>query len=253
MKRPSATTLLAACAVVGALAGACNSISGIGDLVIATPEAGLGGGPDEGVGEGSSGVGDAPPLEGGGADAGMADGGTDGQPDTAGEVGSDSSAVATDGANEAAGEAGTDSASEASDASSEAPADAPGDAVVEGASDAASEGASDTEAGSCVVTVPVCDAGCPIAHSDGLGQTFYDCTAWGTLNEAQALEACSAYTGSATLCANDPIGCANADEVCTTGAATCTCWDYRGMHAGSVFISTTSSCSCYVAGAPSWN
>jgi hypothetical protein len=128
------------------------------------------------------------------------------------------------------------------------------DAAGDGASDAGVDGAeAGTEAGSCAVTTPVCDAGCPIAHSDGLGQTFYDCAASGTMDETQALEACTAYTGSATFCANDPIGCANADEVCTTGTATCTCWDYRGMHAGFVFVSTTSTCSCFVASPPSWN
>jgi hypothetical protein len=41
--------------------------------------------------------------------------------------------------------------------------------------------------------------------------------------------------------------------VCTTGASACVCWTYTGMHKGSVFASTTATCSCYVASAPSWN
>src|SRR6185295_1610732 len=42
-----------------------------------------------------------------------------------------------------------------------------------------------------------CGASCQISHSNGVGQTFYDCSPPGTYNQARATEACTAFTGSA--------------------------------------------------------
>jgi hypothetical protein len=250
MKAPLTAVLFAA-GVLMAVGGACNELSGVNDLVItassnAKPEAGGESGSVDGAriddgnaeaagdsdsGEGAARGGDAPDDI--SIDQRTPNDAADATPDTTTDAATDVTMTLVDGGSHDADAAGdvSDAPGTAKDVTTEAPA---------------------SDAG-CAVATPVCDAGCPTAHSDGLGQTFYDCVPWGTLNEAQALEACTAYTGSATQCANDPIGCANADEVCTTGSSACVCWTYTGMHSGKVFASTTTTCSCYVGSAPSWN
>jgi len=45
-----------------------------------------------------------------------------------------------------------------------------------------------------------CSGGCQIAHSNGLGQNFYDCSSLGTYTQASAIEACAAFSGSSASC-----------------------------------------------------
>jgi hypothetical protein len=245
------TPILFAAGVVAAAGAACNELSGVNDLVVTStsnsePEAGVESGARDGAGSDdrnaeAAGDSDMPESTAGGGDAPgdismdarTPDDAAEGAADTMADAATDVTTTFVDGGHEDADAAGdvSDATGTAQDVVAEAP----------------------TSDAGCAVATPVCDAGCPTAHSTGLGQTFYDCAPWGTLNEVQALEACTAFTGNATQCANDPIGCANADEVCTTGSSACVCWTYTGMHSGRVFASTTTSCSCYVSGAPSWN
>jgi hypothetical protein len=70
--------------------------------------------------------------------------------------------------------------------------------------------------GGCACSTPACcsttgatpGAGgpgyaCETTHSNGVGQSFYDCTATGTYSEPQALAACEAYVASIGLPASD--------------------------------------------------
>jgi hypothetical protein len=247
------TPIVLAAGVLAAVGMACNALSGIDDFEVAS---GSDAEPESG---GESGSFDGASSSGGNPDAtgdSEAHDGTTEAGDAADETSTDGRTP--DGAAEASADALADAAADTTAPPADGgivDADAAGDASNEVSTpqDAAAEADAPASDGGCAVSAPVCDGGCAIAHSDGFGHTFYDCTPWGTMNETQALEACTAYTGSATACANDPIGCANADEVCTTGTSACVCWTYTGMHTGKVFASTTATCSCYVSPAPSWN
>ena len=96
-------------------------------------------------------------------------------------------------------------------------------------------------------------------HTDGVGQSFYDCDAPGTYTEASALEACAAY--AATVVGGTAANCSggwtctqvpSALEVCyaKTGGAICEnyCWAYAGTIAGTVV-----SCSTCVVATATWN
>jgi hypothetical protein len=96
-----------------------------------------------------------------------------------------------------------------------------------------------------------CDGGCASAHSNGLGQFFYDCSPLGTFNLTQAFAACVAFTGKMSLCANDPINCGGGDQVCSSGASMCACWRYNGNNAGHVESGAT--CNCLGQTSPTWN
>ncbi len=98
---------------------------------------------------------------------------------------------------------------------------------------------------------------CPsMTHLNGAGQSFYDCTASGTFNNAQAHEACTAYAISqghdSTFCVDfgacPPNG---GPTVCYSVSNTCTnfCWGYTaGKNAGWL-----ENCSCPDAQIGSWN
>lgn len=103
------------------------------------------------------------------------------------------------------------------------------------------------------------DEGCSIAHSNGLGQAFFDCVPLGTHNQAQALEACAAFTGNMSLCV--PVGCSPGMEVCSTGFTSCACWKYQGSNIGHVSMpggageggSGGGTCICPNAASATWN
>jgi hypothetical protein len=99
-----------------------------------------------------------------------------------------------------------------------------------------------------------CGSSCQTAHSNGVGQTFYDCQALGTYNQTQAMAACVAFTHDATQCA--VYGCTgNAGSlVCTPGAApNCTCWKFAPGNSG-VNGKVSTTCTCPIsAGATSWD
>jgi hypothetical protein len=119
------------------------------------------------------------------------------------------------------------------------------------------ETALDTSAncGACGTTCPMCTA-----HSNGRGQTFYDCTKANTYNQAEAQAACAAY-GQGT-CTNVTSSCEGGSEsaVCECGAgflAPGTCWAYAGQNKGMVYsvtgaLGVCSPCNASSSLAP-WN
>ena len=105
----------------------------------------------------------------------------------------------------------------------------------------------------CECATPACcGQKCQTTHSDGLGQTFYDCAPLATYNATQALEACAAYTGNMAECASG-YKCGNAYAACSAGAAVCDCWAYSGGVAGHVGTSVNTTCYCPLASDPKWN
>jgi hypothetical protein len=107
-----------------------------------------------------------------------------------------------------------------------------------------------------------CGASGPTLHSNGLGQTFQDCAPKGTHNAAQALEACSAFTGESASCAIVSCGGAGDGAVrgagggaaaCSTGLPVCDCWTFSGPYAGLVQSPNAKKCRpCANDGRP-WN
>jgi hypothetical protein len=179
-----------ACAAAFGVVSACNSLSGIDSFQVVS-ESSL----QDGAGEGTA------PNQ-----------GLDGAPTM--EAGQASDAHAGNEAAQGAADSGLgdtgDGASSTGDASSDVASDARGDAS------------------GCAVLTPMCSGGCPVAHSNGLSQTFYDCVEAGTYNQTQATEACAAFTGDAAACVNNPFPCAQAGQVCSSAFTTCACWKYAG-------------------------
>jgi hypothetical protein len=108
----------------------------------------------------------------------------------------------------------------------------------------------------CECATPGCCPGeiCQKMHSNGVGQSYYDCTAVGTYSQGQAQAACLSFTGNAAQCA--VASCTGPGQnvvVCSSGAATCQCWNYTGTIAGHVHPSATATCACPALGDPSWN
>jgi hypothetical protein len=111
------------------------------------------------------------------------------------------------------------------------------------------------DADGCECPTPgCCGAACQSPHHDGLGQTFYDCVPTGTHDHDQALEACAAFTGDATLC-HVISACSNAKTACSDGAPTCACWTWTGPSSGHVEDSgqPAPACPCPSANAPAWD
>jgi len=99
-------------------------------------------------------------------------------------------------------------------------------------------------ANGCACAGNGCCAGgtCQTAHTNGVGQTFYDCVAQGTLDATQATEACAAFTGSAGQCGS--LTCAGT-AICSEGSGqACDCWIYSGTAAGHVRTSSPGACNC---------
>jgi hypothetical protein len=207
--------LTTACVVLGPLASACNALSGVNDFAV--------------VSEGGSH---------GGADAGRTDGSTQGEGGSFQDVGK--------GPADASPEPSEAMTSDAELLDVTVDADGQTDASV------AADGAIDAPNG-CETSAPACDGGCPTMHSNGLGQSFYDCLPLGTITMAQAFEACLALTGDAGACANDPVTCGAGDQVCTTASSDCACWRYNGTNAGKVGRSGSATCACLGSSAPAWN
>ena len=127
--------------------------------------------------------------------------------------------------------------------------------------------APDTDGCECATPV-CCGTGCGTTHSNGVGQSFYDCNAQGSHNQAQAQAACTAYTGNAGACTPSTVSCCSGlkignlclgttttgSSVCGSTGGNCNCWQYSGPNAGKV-ESEGSSCnaSCGGNGDPSWN
>jgi hypothetical protein len=126
-----------------------------------------------------------------------------------------------------------------------------------GRSDCNAATAPDTDGCECA-TPGCCSTKCQTIHSNGEGQNFYDCVASGTHNEAQALEACAAFTGASSACAASqstafcPFGFVK--SACGSSGGTCYCWQYSGHYVGTVEVGAT-NCkpSCGATGDPTWN
>jgi hypothetical protein len=108
----------------------------------------------------------------------------------------------------------------------------------------------------CECATPGCCAGaCQTSHTNGVGQTYYDCNPVSTFGVVEATEACTAWAisagGTAADCA-DGYSCNNKApyQVCFTNASGCQdyCWGYSGSQGGVVY-----TCSCPNATAGSWN
>ncbi len=97
-----------------------------------------------------------------------------------------------------------------------------------------------------------CSGKCQTQHSDGLGQSFYDCNPPNTFTVTTALEACTAFTGDSTKCSTmtcNPKGAV----VCSAGAGNCDCWMYQGNLVGYVDVNATTTCYCPISTDPKWN
>jgi hypothetical protein len=115
----------------------------------------------------------------------------------------------------------------------------------------------DTNCGACG---NACSNKCT-THSNGEGQSFYDCTDKGTYTQAEATGACTAY-GQAT-CTGVSSSCEGGSEsavcACSTSGffSTGVCWGYAGSYQGLVFSVAVVGgvCSpCYPSSSfSSWN
>lgn len=106
-----------------------------------------------------------------------------------------------------------------------------------------------------------CSGQCQTAHSNGKGDSFYDCVATKTHNQTQANEACAAASGA---CSPSSVGCnciiilgcgSTAQSVCGSAGGKCYCWQYSGPNQGTVQESSGSNCSasCGSGSDPTWN
>jgi hypothetical protein len=117
----------------------------------------------------------------------------------------------------------------------------------------------DTDGCECNVGTGCCPAtdggsggGCQSQHTDGVGQTFFDCAPTATYTHAQALAACTAYAisqgGSASNC--ESTGCGGGDLiVCSDNpvggkSLPCNCWGYAGACQGNVATPSDNFCGC---------
>jgi hypothetical protein len=115
----------------------------------------------------------------------------------------------------------------------------------------------------CECATPGCCSGgvCQTTHSNGVGQSFFDCNKLGTYNQTQAQAACEAFAGAGqckkgTACCGGLsalgacLGTTDSSE-CGTSGGNCRCWQYSGTSEGTV--QTTCSASCGASGDPGWN
>ncbi len=109
-----------------------------------------------------------------------------------------------------------------------------------------------------------CSGGCPVQHTNGLNESFLQCS---DDPDVIALAACAAFTGDATQC-SDTWVCGTAPDggptdslVCASDGASddCACWDYAGVNAGHVHDphnppgSMQQNCVCPTSSDPSYN
>lgn len=94
---------------------------------------------------------------------------------------------------------------------------------------------------------------CPVTHTDGIGQTWSDCVALATYNEAQALKACNAFAavhGGVCAMSSCPTTAGGFTMVCTQ--ATCVAnWVYTGPVTGHVGPAGI-GCVCPTTSDPVW-
>ncbi len=119
-----------------------------------------------------------------------------------------------------------------------------------GSSDCNSGQSPDTDGCECN-TPSCCGSSCQTTHSNGIGQSYYDCVAQGTYNSTQANEACTAYaSGCQTFSCTGP---GSNMVVCVTANGNCVCWNFSGSNVGHVHQSGSTTCNCPTGSDPSWN
>jgi hypothetical protein len=112
----------------------------------------------------------------------------------------------------------------------------------------------ETEAGCdplACMTPACCGDICQTTHSNGAGQTYYDCNPIGAYGSAAAMAACTAFTGDASRCSDGWYCSAGDNQVCAVDDSdNCQkyCWTYSGPSLG-----VLSDCRCPVAMIAPWN
>ena len=110
-------------------------------------------------------------------------------------------------------------------------------------------------------TSTCCGSSCQTAHSNGVGQSFYDCVSPSTYNQTQAQEACQALGPGQQCYAQDCSAATDggtsqvvcSDTVPATSQAACVCWAYTGALAGRVHAAQSSACVCPGPSDPIWD
>jgi hypothetical protein len=99
-----------------------------------------------------------------------------------------------------------------------------------------------------------CGTGCQTQHTNGIGQSFFDCAASATHDATEALAACVAKTGDPNLCTN--FSCSSTtsvycDSTCVKNCSPCNCWEYGTGSANAGHVNT--ACNCASPSDPAWN
>ena len=111
--------------------------------------------------------------------------------------------------------------------------------------------APDTDGCECK-TPGCCNGSCQTTHSNGIGESFFDCNMKDTYNATQAQEACEAYAGrgqcsaSQTCCLLGVGGACvgnTASSVCGAVQGQCFCWQYAGNLPGTVQAVGSGKCT----------
>ncbi len=107
-----------------------------------------------------------------------------------------------------------------------------------------------------------CGNACATKHSNGLGDSYFDCGALGTpglattYTQAMATAAATAWTPSGTVAGPGQCGNGGSASICmskTTGDS-CAVWCYTKALAGRVRLTTGSTaCACPTTSDPTWN
>jgi hypothetical protein len=89
-------------------------------------------------------------------------------------------------------------------------------------------------------------------HDTGLGQNWFDCTAYGTYNSVQAAKACQTWTtatGSNGSC--EQISCGQGLAMCNTNGKAC--WGFSDQITGKVYKGTSGPFYCPISTDPNWD
>ncbi|HEX9049586.1 MAG TPA: hypothetical protein VF841_03550 [Anaeromyxobacter sp.] len=95
---------------------------------------------------------------------------------------------------------------------------------------------------------------CQISHSNGVGQSFYDCVPAGTYDVTQAQKAAQAWDPGGMPVAGYTLGCASQSCLGWQTAHACGVWCYGGdILQGRAEAVQSLVCPCPTPGSPSWN
>jgi hypothetical protein len=119
--------------------------------------------------------------------------------------------------------------------------------------------APDTDGCECA-TPGCCGSACQTTHSDGVGDSYFDCNPSGTYTEMTAISACTAYAlsvhSTAANCVG-PLTCkgSSVPTICfTNSSGSCAnyCWQYTGVYADGG-PGTVWDCACPAHLVGGWN